>query len=165
MSVGSLWERFTTKQLRAGQSQKKAASLLYVSRHSIWAAWGTRDPLQCSCLENPRDGGAWWAAVHGVAQSRTRLQRLSSSSSRGTTVIVSPCQRPLRQYAEANTQGWAFSWVSQHRLKMLLEEMLHVLPWMHHVLHPVRKHITQGLSDSSQGKLDCLKQTPASKQC
>ena len=38
------------------------------------------DPLQCSCLENPRDGGAWWAAVFGVAQSRTRLKRLSSSS-------------------------------------------------------------------------------------
>ena len=32
------------------------------------------DPLQCSCLENPRDGEAWWAAVHGVAQSRTRLK-------------------------------------------------------------------------------------------
>ena len=39
-------------------------------------------PLQCSCLENPRDGGAWWAAIYGVAQSRTRLKRLSSSSSR-----------------------------------------------------------------------------------
>ena len=39
------------------------------------------NPLQCSCLENPRDGGAWWAAVYGVAQSRTRLKRLSSSSS------------------------------------------------------------------------------------
>ena len=37
-------------------------------------------PLQCSCLENPRDGGAWWAAIYGVAQSRTRLKRLSSSS-------------------------------------------------------------------------------------
>ena len=37
--------------------------------------------LQCSCLENPRDGGAWWAALYGVAQSRTRLKRLSSSSS------------------------------------------------------------------------------------
>ena len=41
---------------------------------------GNGNPLQCSCLENPRDGGAWWA-VYGVAQSRTRLQRLSSSSS------------------------------------------------------------------------------------
>ena len=42
---------------------------------------GNGDPLQCSCLENPRDGGAWWAAVNGVAQSRTQLKRLSSSSS------------------------------------------------------------------------------------
>ena len=39
------------------------------------------NPLQCSRLENPMDGGAWWAAVHGVAQSRTQLKRLSSSSS------------------------------------------------------------------------------------
>ena len=43
---------------------------------------GNDNPLQCSCLENPRDGGAWWAAIYGVAQSRTRLKRLSSSSSR-----------------------------------------------------------------------------------
>ena len=34
----------------------------------------------CSCLENPRDGGAWWAAIYGVAQSRTRLNRLHSNS-------------------------------------------------------------------------------------
>ena len=40
---------------------------------------GNGNPLQCSCLENPRDGGAWWAAVYGVAQSRTRLKQLSSS--------------------------------------------------------------------------------------
>ena len=39
---------------------------------------GNGNPLQCSCLENPRDGGTWWAAVYGVAQSRTRLKRLSS---------------------------------------------------------------------------------------
>ena len=42
---------------------------------------GNGNPLQCSCLENPRDGRAWWAAVYGVAQSRTRLKQLSSSSS------------------------------------------------------------------------------------
>ena len=41
---------------------------------------GNGSPLQCSCLENSRDGGAWWAAVYGVAQSRTRLKRLSSSN-------------------------------------------------------------------------------------
>ena len=40
---------------------------------------GNGNPLQCSCLENPRDGGAWWAAVYGVAWSRTRLRWLSSS--------------------------------------------------------------------------------------
>ena len=39
---------------------------------------GNGNPLQCSCLENPRDGGAWWAAVNGVAQSRTGLKRLSN---------------------------------------------------------------------------------------
>ena len=44
---------------------------------------GNGNPLQCSCLENPRDGGAWWAAVYGGAQSWTRLKQLSSSSSRG----------------------------------------------------------------------------------
>ena len=42
---------------------------------------GNGNPLQCSCLENPRDGGAWWAAIYGVTQSRTRLKWLSSSSS------------------------------------------------------------------------------------
>ena len=42
---------------------------------------GNGNPLQCSCLENIRDGGAWWAVVYGVAQSWTRLERLSSSSS------------------------------------------------------------------------------------
>ena len=45
---------------------------------------GSGNPLQCSCLENPRDGGAWWAAVYGVAQSQTWLKWLSSSSSKIT---------------------------------------------------------------------------------
>ena len=42
---------------------------------------GNGNPLQCSCLENSRDGGAWWAAIYGVAQSLTWLKQLSSSSS------------------------------------------------------------------------------------
>ena len=57
---------------------------------------GNGNPLQCSCLENPRDGGAWWAAVYGVAQSRTRLKRLSSSSSRIHFGASSRKQRVLR---------------------------------------------------------------------
>ena len=42
---------------------------------------GNGNPLQCSCLENSRDGGIWWASIYGVAQSQTRLKWLSSSSS------------------------------------------------------------------------------------
>ena len=49
---------------------------------------GNGNPLQCSCLENPRDRGAWWAAVCGVAQSRTQLKRLSSSSSSSSMAFL-----------------------------------------------------------------------------
>ena len=56
----------------------------YFVTYLLYTGEGNGNPLQCSCLENPRDGGAWWTAVYGVAQSRTRLKRLrSSSSSRG----------------------------------------------------------------------------------
>ena len=56
-------------------------------------------PLQCSCLENPRDGGAWWAAVYGVAQSRTRLKRLSSSSSSSSSGTVQTLQLTFQERA------------------------------------------------------------------
>ena len=49
---------------------------------------GNGNPLQCSCLENPRDRGAWWAAIHGVTQSQTRLKRLSSSSSISIQLVM-----------------------------------------------------------------------------
>ena len=49
---------------------------------------GNGSPLQCSYLENPRESRAWWAAVYGVAQSRTRLKRLSSSSSSISQVLL-----------------------------------------------------------------------------
>ena len=49
---------------------------------------GNGNPLQCSCLENPRDRGAWWAAVSGVTQSRTRLTQLSSSSSTLFSIVA-----------------------------------------------------------------------------
>ena len=48
---------------------------------------GNGNPLQCSCLENPRDSGAWWAAVYGVAQSRTQLKRLSNQGRKGKVVL------------------------------------------------------------------------------
>ena len=49
---------------------------------------GNGNPLQCSCQENPRDGGAWWADVYGVTQNRTRLKQLSSSSNAGNLVLI-----------------------------------------------------------------------------
>ena len=49
---------------------------------------GSGNPLQCSCLENPRDRGGLWPAVYGVAQSRTRLKRLSSSSSSSSSTLI-----------------------------------------------------------------------------
>ena len=48
---------------------------------------GNGNPLQCSCLENPRDGRAWWAAIYRVTQSQTRLKQLSSSSSSSRRVM------------------------------------------------------------------------------
>ena len=49
---------------------------------------GNDNPLQCSCLENPRDRGVWWAAVYGVAQSQTGLKQLSSSSDNNYVIII-----------------------------------------------------------------------------
>ena len=66
------------------------------------------NPLQYSCLENPRDSGAWWAAVHGVAQSQTRLKRRSSSSS--STVVQSP----------SHIQLFATPWTAAHQASLSL---------------------------------------------
>ena len=52
----------------------------YVFMKMTSVTYGDGTPLQCSCLENPMDGGAWWAAVHGVAKSRTRLSDFTSLS-------------------------------------------------------------------------------------
>ena len=60
-------------------AQKSQTRLKRLSTHACIGE-GNGNPLQCSCLENPRDGGAWWAAIYGVAQSQTQLRRLSSSS-------------------------------------------------------------------------------------
>ena len=51
---------------------------------------GNGNPLQCTCLENSRDREAWWAAIYGVAQSRTRLKRLGSSSSSSSMKTIKP---------------------------------------------------------------------------
>ena len=63
-----------------GRTESDTTERLYFHFSLSCIGEGNGSPLQCSCLENPRDGGAWWAAVSGVAQSRTRLKQLSSSS-------------------------------------------------------------------------------------
>ena len=72
----SLWAARFCDGCVWGQSYVSYLSLETTSREG---GGGNGNPLQCSCLENPRDRGAWWAAVYGVTQSRTRLKWLSSS--------------------------------------------------------------------------------------
>ena len=93
------------------------------------------NPLQCSCLENPRDGGAWWAAVYGVAQSQTRLKRLSSSSSssKGLLSVKSRdslygyqsdgCLTKVTSIKAANSSGFSVTMTSS--LTFLAESDLH----------------------------------------
>ena len=67
---------------------------------------GNGNPFQCSCLENPMDRGAWWAAVYGVLQSRTQLKRLSSSSSSS--------QREEKAMApHSSTLAWKIPWTEE----------------------------------------------------
>ena len=71
---------------------------------------GNSNLLQCSCLENPRDGGAWWAAVYGVAHSRTRLKRLSSSSIESVKSIVKSTEFGAKQLSPnpgSITEKWS----------------------------------------------------------
>ncbi|XDB49657.1 hypothetical protein AB1E18_003226 [Capra hircus] len=86
---------------------------------------GNGNPLQCSCLENPRDRGAWWAAVYGVTQSRTRLKPLSSSSSSTHLSVLKEIQtrrgRHLgalksRHYAANGSQTFHVKFLSIYQL-------------------------------------------------
>ena len=96
---------------------------------------GNGNPLQCSCLENPRDGGAWWAAVYGVAQSRTRLKWLSSSSpinSAIPSVLGTRAQIPGRQFYHG--WKWEEGWFGDDSSTLHLLCTLFLL-WLLHQLH------------------------------
>ena len=67
---------------------------------------GNGNPLQCSCLENPRDGGAWWAAIYGVSQNQTRPKWLNSSSSSRQHIKK---QRHYFVNKGPSSQGYSFS--------------------------------------------------------
>ena len=72
------------ESLKVGHDWETSLSLACIGE-------GNGSPLQCSCLENPSDGRAWWAAVYGVSQSQTRLKWLSSSSSMERTILIKSC--------------------------------------------------------------------------
>ena len=76
-----LWTEEPGRLQSWGQEELDTTERLHFHFSLSCIGEGNGNPLQCSCLENPRDWGAWWAAVYGVVQSRTRLKRLSSSSS------------------------------------------------------------------------------------
>ena len=69
---------------------------------------GNGNPRQCSCLENPRDGGAWWAAIYGVAQSQTQLKQLSSSSSSSEWLRASQVALEIKNWLANTGEG---TWV------------------------------------------------------
>ena len=101
---------------------------------------GNGNPLQCSCLENPRDGGAWWAAVHGVAQSQTRLKRLSSSSYT-LPALDSLCKWNHTPFCISTSFSWhvfkvqsCFT-VYQHFIPLYGWTMFHCLDPPHFVTH------------------------------
>ena len=87
---------------------------------------GNGNPLQCSCLENPRDGGAWRGAAYGVAQSQTRLKRLSSSSSSfypKSKVISGKCGRIKRGNQDRKAQLIIVKW-KQHQNGLTINKCL-----------------------------------------
>ena len=129
---------------------------------------GNGNPLQCSCLENPRDGGAWWAAVSGVAQSWTQLKWLSSSSSWTKMNISSGTKRNsyknfFNQFNSkqslSHIQLFATPWTAAHQASLSITNSRSLLKLMsiksvilsnHHplsspspaLLHPKEKLLT-----------------------
>ena len=90
MSLSELREMLMDREARRAAIHGVAKSETRLSNWTelieVEIGEGNGNPLQCSCLENPRNGGAWWAAVYGVTQSRTWLKQLSSSSSSSVEV-------------------------------------------------------------------------------
>ena len=76
------------------------------------------NPLQCSCLENPRDGGAWWAAVYGTAQNWTRLKRLSSNRSSTKAMLYSVKLAIEKRIEKVNKNFWRTTILSIYKVRV-----------------------------------------------
>ena len=92
---------------------------------------GNGNPLQCSCLENPRDGEAWWAAIYGVAQSRTQLKQLGSSSNMNPPRVYtcSPSWTPLPPPSPSHPSGPSQCTLS-HASNLDWRSVLHMIIYM-----------------------------------
>ena len=108
--------------LRVGHDWATSLSLFCIGE-------GNGNTLQCSCLENPRDGGAWWAAVYGVTQSRTRLKRLSSSTVNGGEIPSNPTSpfNPIMCAVLCSVSS-AVSTLSHPTLFYLMDCVAHLAP-------------------------------------
>ena len=81
---------------------------------------GNGNPLQCSCLQNPRDRGTWWAAVYGVTQSWTRLKQLSSSSRRDKEGHYTVIKEPIQEEDVTNVNINALNTVAPQYVRQML---------------------------------------------
>ena len=81
-----------------GRQESDATEPLHFDFSLSCIGEGNGNPLQCSCLENPRDSGAWWAAVYGVAQSQTRVKRLSISISINSHTLLMSFTLPMKAF-------------------------------------------------------------------
>ena len=113
-----------------GRSESDMTERLHFHFSPSCIGEGDGNPLQYSCLENPRDRGAWWAAVYGVAQSQTRLKWLSSSSSRLDSIpcMSGPARGPLKgqlQPTHVATEAMclekqsSWSWMYEHQCQFI----------------------------------------------
>ena len=81
------------KELNMGSLELDTTEQLHFRISLSCTGEGNGNPLQCSCLENPRDGGAWWATIYGVTQRRSRLKQLSSSSSSKSILFINQIEQ------------------------------------------------------------------------
>ena len=113
---------------------------------------GNGNPLQRSCLENPRDSGAWWAVVYGVAQSRTRLKWVSNNSSSNVNLVLF---HTVRGVLQARILEWvAISFSSGPYVVRILHYDLSILGGLHDMAHgftELHKLLCQDKADPWRG--------------
>ena len=139
---GGAWWAAVLGSLRVGHNWATSLSLFsFLHWRRKW------EPLQCSCLETPRDGGAWWAAISGVAQSQTRLKRLSSSKWETKLTGHQQCI----QKAFASAIGKTYPWINITLVmvnKDQNEDILYILATQKYLAH--RKIKPQNLAKKSK---------------